>query len=143
MSRPDGNAAELFGPEHVRRYRETDGDVGHDWKQGAPILILTTTGRRSGEPRDNPLIYGRSGEDYIVVGSKGGWDKPPVWLLNIEAHPEVEVQVKADRFKARARIATPEEKPEMWRTMTQVWPDYDDYQQSTDREIPVVVLERI
>jgi deazaflavin-dependent oxidoreductase (nitroreductase family) len=136
------SGADLFGPDHVKRYRETDGEVGHEWKNGAPILILTTTGRRSGEPRDNPLIYGRSGDDYLVVGSKGGWPKAPAWYLNLEANPEVEVQVKADRFKARARTATAEEKPELWKIMTEVWPDYDDYQQATDRDIPVVVLER-
>lgn len=131
----------LFGPEHVERYRETDGEVGHEW-QGASILILTTTGRRSGEQRDTPLIYGRSGDDYLVVGSKGGWDKPPAWYLNLEANPEVEVQVKGDRFKARARTAAAEEKPELWKTMTAEWPEYDAYQQKTTREIPVVVLER-
>lgn len=132
----------LFGPEHVERYEATDGATGHDWL-GSPVLILTTTGRRSGEPRKNPLIYGRSGDDYLVVASKGGWDKPPSWYLNLEANPEVEVQVKGDRFRARARTATPEEKPEMWKTMTETWPAYDDYQKDTDREIPVIVLERI
>ena len=132
----------LFGPEHVERYRETDGEVGHEWQDGTSILILTTTGRRSGEQRDTPLIYGRSGDNYLVVGSKGGWDKPPAWYLNLDANPEVEVQVKGDRFKARARTAIAEEKPEMWKTMTAEWPAYDDYQQRTTREIPVVVLER-
>ena len=136
------DATQLFGPDHVRAYRETDGEVGHDWKRGAPTLILTTRGRRSGETRDNPLIYGRHGDDYMIVASKGGWDAPPGWYLNLQENPEAEVQVWGDRFKVRARDATPEEKPEMWRTMTEIWPDYDDYQRSTDREIPVVVLER-
>ncbi|MGZ5308363.1 MAG: nitroreductase family deazaflavin-dependent oxidoreductase [Solirubrobacterales bacterium] len=131
----------LFGPEHVERYLETDGEVGHDWK-GASVLILTTTGRRSGEQRRNPLIYGRSGDDHLVVASKGGWDAPPAWYLNLEANPDVEVQIKGDRFKARARTATAAEKPEMWKTMTAKWPDYDAYQERTTREIPVVVLER-
>ena len=79
----------------------------------------------------------------MVVASKGGADEPPAWFLNLEADPEVEVQVEGDRFRARARVATPEEKPEMWRTMTSEWPAYDEYQQNTEREIPVVVLERI
>jgi deazaflavin-dependent oxidoreductase (nitroreductase family) len=136
------DATQLFGQEHVARYRETDGEVGHDWKRGAPILILTTTGRHSGEPRSTPLIYGRHGDDFLVVGSKGGSDQPPGWYVNLQEDPNVEVQVKADRFKARARTATPDEKPEVWRTMTEIWPDYDDYQRSTEREIPVVVLER-
>ena len=128
----------LFGQEHVDRYRATDGEEGHDW-QGSQVLLLTTTGRRSGEQRTTPLIYGRHGDDVMVVASKGGADEPPAWFLNLEA----EVQVKGDRFRARTRVATPEEKPEMWRTMTSEWPAYDEYQQNTEREIPVVVLERI
>jgi deazaflavin-dependent oxidoreductase (nitroreductase family) len=131
----------LFGDEHVRRYRETDGEEGHDW-QGTQTLLLTTKGRKSGEQRTTPLIYGQSGEDYLIVASKGGADEPPAWYLNIEADPEVELQVKADRFNARARTATAEEKPEMWRTMTAHWPQYDEYQSKTSREIPIVVLSR-
>ncbi|POX40641.1 nitroreductase family deazaflavin-dependent oxidoreductase [Streptomyces sp. Ru73] len=131
----------LFGKEHVKRYVETDGAEGHDW-QGTTTLILTTTGRRSGERRSTPLIYQRFGDDLLVVASKGGSDTPPLWYLNLQADPEVEVQVKGDRFTARARTATAEEKPAMWRTMAAAWPQYDEYQQKTDREIPVVVLER-
>ena len=107
-----------------------------------PTLILTTTGRRSGEPRPTPLIYGRHGDDYLVVASKGGAPEPPAWYLNLSEDPDVQVQVKADRFPARARTATPEEKPELWRPMAEIWPAYDEYQGKTDREIPVVVLER-
>lgn len=132
----------LFGQEHVQRYLETDGEEGHDWRDGTSTLILTTTGRRSGEPRPTPLIYGKRGDDYLVVASKGGSDDPPAWYLNLQANPEVDVQVKGDRFKARARTATPGEKPELWRTMTSHWPAYDQYQERTEREIPVVVLER-
>jgi deazaflavin-dependent oxidoreductase (nitroreductase family) len=131
----------LFGQEHVDRYRATDGEEGHDW-QGTKALILTTRGRRSGEPRDAPLIYGTHGDAYLVVASKGGADEPPAWYLNLKAEPEVEVQVKGDRFKAHARDATPEEKPELWKIMTGEWPAYDEYQAKTQREIPVVVLER-
>ena len=132
----------LFGDEHVRRYEETDGAEGHEW-QGTTTLILTTTGRKSGQERRNPLIYQKFGNDYLIVASKGGADEPPDWYLNLTANPEVRVQVKGDKFSARARTATPEEKPEMWRVMTETWPAYDDYQQKTDREIPVVVLERV
>ena len=131
----------LYGQEHVRRYRETDGEVGHEWN-GTSILLLTTTGRRSGEERTNALIYGRHGDDYLVVASKGGSDRPPSWFVNLRAQPEVEVQVKGDRFRAHARTATPEEKPEMWAEMASHWPAYDEYQRKTTREIPVVVLER-
>ena len=131
----------LFGQEHVERYRATDGEEGHEW-QGTVTLLLTTTGRKSGEERTTPLIYGTSGDDYMIVASNGG-GSPPAWYLNIQANPnDVEIQVKADRFKVRARDATPEEKPELWKTMTAEWPAYDEYQEKTDREIPVVVLER-
>jgi deazaflavin-dependent oxidoreductase (nitroreductase family) len=135
------NADELFGPEHVKRYRETDGEVGHDWR-GASVLLLTTRGRRSGEERTTPLLYQPYEGSYLVVASKGGAPEPPGWYLNLEETPEVEVQIRGDRFSARARTAEADEKPAMWRTMTEVWPDYDAYQERTDRDIPVVVLER-
>jgi deazaflavin-dependent oxidoreductase (nitroreductase family) len=131
----------LFGQDHVDRYVDTDGEDGHEW-QGTTVLILTTTGRRSGEERPTPLIYQRHGDDYLVVASKGGSPEPPAWYLNLQANPEVQVQVKGDRFAARARTAQPDEKPELWQAMTAVWPAYDEYQTKTDREIPVVVLER-
>jgi deazaflavin-dependent oxidoreductase (nitroreductase family) len=131
----------LFGQEHVERYRETDGAEGHDWN-GTTVLLLTTKGRRSGEPRTTPLIYGPHGDAYVVVASKGGAPEHPAWYQNLSADPEVEVQVRGDRFRARARTATAEEKPEMWSTMTKQWPQYDQYQTKTAREIPVVVLER-
>ena len=132
----------LFGQEHVDRYRATDGEEGHEW-QGTVTLLLTTKGRKSDEERTTPLIYGRSGDDYLVVASKGGADAPPAWYLNIPANPgDVEIQVKGDRFKVRPHDATPDEKPAMWKTMVAEWPAYDEYQERTDREIPVVVLER-
>jgi deazaflavin-dependent oxidoreductase (nitroreductase family) len=130
----------LYGPEHVERYRATGGEEGHEWR-GTHTLLLTTTGRRSGEPRTTPLIYGRQGDDYLVVASKGGSDTPPSWYLNLQAEPGVEVQIMDKRFAAHARDATPEEKAQLWRTMTAEWPAYDDYQESTERQIPVVVLE--
>ncbi|MFC4533359.1 nitroreductase family deazaflavin-dependent oxidoreductase [Sphaerisporangium dianthi] len=131
----------LYGKEHVERYRATDGKEGHEWN-GTTVLLLTTTGRTSGAERVNPLIYQRHGDDYIIVASYGGAPKSPDWYQNLQAHPEVEVQVMGDRFRARARTATPEEKPELWRLMTATWPQYDEYQTKTDREIPIVVLER-
>lgn len=131
----------LFGQEHVRRYQETDGVEGHDW-QGTTVLILTTTGRRSGDPRSTPLIYGPHGDDYVVVASKGGAEEDPAWYLNLSEEPEVTVQVRGDRFRAHARTAAPDEKPELWKLMTERWPAYDEYQHKTKRDIPVVVLER-
>jgi len=131
----------LFGDEHVRRYRETGGQVGHDW-EGTQTLILTTTGRKSGEQRDNALIYGREGDDLLVVASKGGSDSPPAWYLNLQANPDAEVQVRDEVYKVRARDATDDEKPKLWAEMTSRWPAYDEYQTKTERLIPVVVLER-
>jgi deazaflavin-dependent oxidoreductase (nitroreductase family) len=131
----------LFGQEHVDRYRATDGEEGHEWR-GTTTLLLTTTGRKSGEERTTPLIYQEHDGDYLIVASKGGADEPPAWYRNLEANPAVGVQVMGDRFEANARTASSDEKPEMWKKMTGAWPAYDDYQTKTDREIPVVVLER-
>ena len=133
---------QLFGAEHVATYRDTDGDHGHAWR-GTTTLLLTTTGRKSGRERTTPLIYQPYGDDLLIVASKGGAPEPPEWYLNLEQRPEVGIQIRDDVFRARARTATPEEKPDMWRAMTAAWPAYDDYQRKTDRDIPVVVLERI
>jgi deazaflavin-dependent oxidoreductase (nitroreductase family) len=130
----------LFGQEHVDRYIATDGEEGHEWR-GTQALLLTTKGRRSGEPRTHPLIYGRHGDDYLIVASLGGAPKHPKWYLNLDADPEVEIQVKGDKIPVYARTASPEEKAELWPIMTKEWPDYDEYQKKTDRDIPVVVLE--
>jgi deazaflavin-dependent oxidoreductase (nitroreductase family) len=133
----------LFGQQHVDRYRETDGAEGHEWRPGVRTLLLTTTGRRSGLARTTPLIYGRHGDAYVVVASKGGSDESPAWYLNLAERPEVEVQVGADRFPARAHVASGDERPELWRSMAAIWPPYDEYRQRTERVIPVVVLERV
>ena len=108
-----------------------------------PTLLLTTTGRRSGEPYTTPLIYGEDNGRYVVVASRGGADEHPQWYRNLVAQPEVGVQVKADHFRARARTASAEEKPALWQLMARIWPAYNDYQARTSREIPVVILERI
>lgn len=127
--------------EHVRRYIETNGEEGHLWR-GAPTLILTTIGRRSGTLRRLALIYGEDDAGYVVVASKGRSDAHPAWYRNLLAHPEVEVQVQADRFRARARTVTPEEHARLWPRMVAIWPDYAHYQERTSRQIPLVVLER-
>ncbi|GII57401.1 nitroreductase [Planotetraspora thailandica] len=132
----------MFGKEHLERYLATDGEEGYEWR-GTTIAILTTTGRKSGEKRSTPLIYQEYGDAYLLVASQGGADDHPLWYKNLVADPEVELQIKGDRFKARARTATPEERPGMWQTMTAVWPDYDVYTTRTSRVIPVVVLERV
>jgi proline iminopeptidase len=135
-------AENLFGDEHVRRYRETDGEVGHIWKRGAKILLLTTKGRKTGEPRTTPLIYEEDGDRLVIVASKGGAPEDPGWYRNLTREPQVELQVKGEVFTARARTATGDERSRLWELAARQWPDYDQYQSRTDREIPVVVLER-
>jgi deazaflavin-dependent oxidoreductase (nitroreductase family) len=131
----------LFGDEHVRHYEETDGEVGYLWN-GATIVVLTTTGRKSGEPRKFALIYDSRGDDLVVVASKGGAPDHPGWYKNLLAHPDASVQVRGERFDVRARTAEGAEREELWRLMNRSWPNYDTYATRTDREIPVVVLER-
>jgi deazaflavin-dependent oxidoreductase (nitroreductase family) len=137
------NAQELHGAAHVTRYLETDGEDGYVWRNGTSILLLTTTGRKSGDERVNALIFRPWNDAYLVVASKGGTDAPPAWFLNLTDDPSVFVQIKGERFAARARVATDDEKPAMWDEMVAAWPDYAEYQKKTDRQIPVVVLERV
>ncbi len=131
----------LVGEEHVRRYLETDGAVGHEWS-GVHTLVLTTTGRRSGQPRRSAMIYGQNGDVYVVIASQGGAPTHPDWYLNLTAQPDVEVQVGAERFRARARAAGGGERERLWTLMTGIWPNFDVYQARTDRHLPVVILER-
>lgn len=132
---------DLFGQEHVRVYRETDGEQGYDWR-GTTILLLTTRGRVSGEERTTPLIHRSDNGNWIVVASKGGAPDPPDWYKNLEAEPEATIQVKAERIPVRARAADGDERERLWRLMTEMWPAYDEYQAKTARQIPVVVFER-
>lgn len=135
--------------QHLQRYLATDGKDGYLWDAGlaggekVPTLLLTTIGRKSGVPLRLPLIFCRTDNGYAVIASKGGAPEHPSWYLNLQANPEVEVQVKADRFRARARIAGAEERAALWKKMTAIYPPYDEYQAATHREIPVVVLERL
>ena len=130
---------------HIRRYLESDGADGHMWDLGGPglvpTLLLTTTGRKLGKPQLLPLIYGKTENGYAIVASKGGASSHPAWYLNLTAHPEVEVQVEAERFPARARTATGAERSALWDQMVKIYPPYADYQKRTEREIPVVILE--
>ena len=145
MTREEGvvhEAENLFGDEHVRRYRETGGEVGHIWREGSTVLLLTTTGRTSGEPRTIPLIYAKDGDRYVIVASKGGAPEHPGWYRNLEQTAEVELQVEAEVLRARARTASGQEREHLWQKANEVWPHYAEYAEKTDREIPVVVLER-
>jgi deazaflavin-dependent oxidoreductase (nitroreductase family) len=128
--------------QHIRGYIESDGETGHRWR-GVSTLLLTTRGRISGKLRRTALIYGRDGDSYVIVASKGGAEKHPEWYLNLVVNPEVEAQVGSEKFAAQGRTASAEEKPALWRLMTSIWPDYDRYQERTTREIPVIVLEPV
>ncbi len=132
---------ELFGAEHVRVYRETGGERGYHWR-GAKVLLLTTTGRKSGEQRTTPLIHGVDGGRWVIIASKGGAPDHPDWYLNLQADPEITIQVEADEIPVVATTAEGDERARLWSAMREEWPAYDDYQSQTDREIPVVVLER-
>jgi deazaflavin-dependent oxidoreductase (nitroreductase family) len=132
----------LFGQEHVRVYRETGGERGYHWRKGTTILLLTTKGRSSGQERTTPLIHRVDGDRWVIVASKGGAPDHPGWFKNLEAEPEAEIQVKDEQIPVRASVAEGEERDRLWTAMTEVWPDYDEYQKKTDRQIPVVVLSR-
>ncbi len=136
--------------DHTELYR-TDPERAHMWDSThvggpgeLPTLLLTTTGRKSGEPRESPLIYGTVGDGYAVIASKGGWPTHPLWYLNLEAKPECELQVGAKSVPARARVATGEERERIWKQMAAIYAPYDEYQKSAgERQIPVVVLDPV
>jgi len=138
MTEPDD---ELFGAEHVRVYRETRGDRGYHWR-GTRILLLTTTGRTSGERRTTPLIHRADGGRWVVIASKAGAPDDPDWFRNLQADPEATIEVEAAAIPVRATTAEGDERARLWAAMTEDWPAYDDYQAKTDRHIPVVVLTR-
>ena len=130
---------------HIQEYVESDGEKGHDWK-GFPTLLLTTRGRKSGKLRRTALIYGRDGNNYLIVASHGGAPHHPYWYLNLVANPAVELQVRADKFAGKARTATSKEKPRLWKLMSRVYPPYDEYQEraaKAGREIPLVIVETV
>lgn len=132
---------DLFGQEHVRVYRQTDGERGYHWR-GTTILLLTTTGRASGQERTTPLIHRADEGTWVVVASKGGAPDHPDWYKNLQARPEATIQVEGERIPVKARTADGQERARLWALMTEVWPAYNDYQRKTSRQIPVVVFER-
>jgi deazaflavin-dependent oxidoreductase (nitroreductase family) len=126
--------------DHVRLYADSNGAEGHHWRPGVSTLLLTTRGKKSGAARRTALIYAADGDRYVVTASYGGSPTHPDWYLNIEADPEVVVQVGADKFRATAERDTPETRAHLWELATAVWPDYNEYATKTTREIPLVVL---
>ncbi len=137
--------------DHIQRYLSSGGTDGHMYKvtppgygeMVVPALLLTTTGRKSGERFIFPLFYGKAGDGYVIVASKGGAPEHPGWYKNLVANPEVEVQVGTLKTKARARTVSGEERARLWKQALEFWPPYADYEKKTDREIPVVMLDPI
>jgi deazaflavin-dependent oxidoreductase (nitroreductase family) len=136
-----GTDISLLNEEHVRVYRETNGERGYIWN-GAPILLFTTKGRKSGLPRTIAIIYTQVGDSQVIIASKGGSPTHPKWYLNIQDDPNVEIQIKGETFKAKARTAESPEREQLWAEAMKTWPNYDIYQSRTERRIPVVVIER-
>jgi deazaflavin-dependent oxidoreductase (nitroreductase family) len=135
----DRKVGRWFYRAHCRAYRLTGGLVGHRSSMG-PMLLLTTTGRRTGERRTTPLLYMPDGDDFVVVGSNGGRDRPPAWLLNLEASPEAGIQVARRKAAVVAEVLRGADKDELWPRLTEHYQGWSYYQQLTDREIPVVRL---
>jgi deazaflavin-dependent oxidoreductase (nitroreductase family) len=140
-------AMQLMQRANVWLYQRTGGRIGGTFRIGAafprgvPVLLLTTIGKKSGEPRIAPLLYLKDGSRYVVVASKGGMPKNPLWLDNLLANPDVEVQVGAEHKPMRARVASAEERAVLWPKLVALYADYANYQAWTDRVIPVVLLE--
>jgi deazaflavin-dependent oxidoreductase (nitroreductase family) len=127
---------------HAAVYRASGGLIGHRFPGAPPMLLLDHVGARTGTRRTSPLVYVRDGDDLVLIASKGGYPKHPAWFHNLIKHPETTVQVGRERRVVRARVATADERPRLWDKAVQTYAGYADYQRRTDREIPVVVLER-
>lgn len=132
---------------NVKLYRATGGRLGGKWRVGSafpwgiPVCLLTTTGRKSGRPRISPLLFLEDGDRVVLVASQGGLPKNPMWYLNIRANPDVTIQIESRIRKMRARVATDEERAELWPRLVDLYADFDNYQSWTDRQIPVVICE--
>ena len=143
-----GKIIKVMSKVNVAVYRWTGGLLGSKWRVGSafpwgiPVLLLTTIGRKSGKPRIAPLLYIEEGENVIIVASQGGLPKDPLWYKNLQAHPECEVQIKRRKTKMRARTAEPAERERLWPKLVAHYPDFASYASWTDRQIPVVILER-
>jgi deazaflavin-dependent oxidoreductase (nitroreductase family) len=124
-------------------YKKTNGKVGGKFLKGAPVALLTTIGRKTGEPRVSPLLYLREGDRVVLVASQGGAAKNPMWYLNLKANPKVTVQIKNETLHLTARDATEAERAQYWPKLVAMYSSFDDYQSWTDRVIPVVICDPI
>lgn len=132
----------IMSAANVWLYRVTGGRVGGKFLRGAPVLLLTTTGRKSGARRVAPVLYLRDGDRFVVVASKGGFSQHPAWYLNLEANPDAELELGRERIRVRAQRASDAEKAALWPKLTAMYRDFDDYQGRTARNIPVLLLVR-
>ena len=126
--------------EHVKQYVDSGGKEGHFWQPGVPTLLLTTRGKKSGTARRTALIYGKDGDDYVVMASYAGAPAHPDWYFNLDADPEVVIQVGEEIMTGTARTVSDEDRDRVWKAMTAIWPDYDEYATKTDRKIPLVAI---
>lgn len=131
-----------FNAKIIDEFRANAGKVGGAF-EGSPLLLLQTTGAKTGRTRVKPLVYRRDGDRLVVFGTKGGSPTHPEWFYNVRANPRVTVEVGSDRFEADARVALPDERDRLWRLQTQDVPVFADYQKKTDRTIPVVILDPV
>ena len=135
-------AVQLMSKVNTFIYRASGGRFGAKFTHGAPVFLLVTTGRKSGEPRTAPLIYIEDGDDYLVVASKGGMSHHPAWYLNLEANPECSIEIGKNKLPMTATRISDDEKKALWSKICEVYPDYEDYQARTERNIPVVRLTK-
>ena len=126
---------------HTAVYRATRGRIGHRFPGSPPMLLLDHVGAKSGQSRTTPLVYVRDGENLVLVASKGGNPKNPAWFHNLRANPDTTVQVGSERRAVRARVADPDERARLWPKAVETYSGYRGYQERTEREIPLVVLE--
>src|SRR5262245_16270047 len=138
---PD-NDFQAFNRSIIEEFRANAGAVSGPFAQ-APLVLITTTGARSGKERVIPLVHTRDGDDVVIIASKGGAPSHPAWFHNGVAHPEVTVELPGETFRARARVAEGVERDRLFRAQADVMPNFDEYAQNTDRLIPVVVLSRL
>lgn len=140
-------ALKYMGKTQVWFFRRTNGRIGSKWRVGAgfrkpvPTLLLDHVGRKSGTRFTTPLLYLRDGANVVIVASQGGLPKNPQWYLNLVAHPDTQIQIKADRIPVTARTAAPAERADLWPKLVELYADFANYAAWTDREIPVVILE--
>ena len=138
MSKEPLDSAMDWVAEHTRKYVESGGEEGYMWR-GFPTVVLTTTGRKSGDLRRNALIYGKDGDDFILIASYGGRPTHPLWYLNLVADPSVTIQERADVVNGVAEtVPEGEERDRLWDKMVSIFPAYAEYQAKTERRIPVV-----